>query len=139
MSAMDLIKSMMVAASGLKAQSGRMRIIAENVANADSTGRTPDDDPYRRQMPTFESELDRAKGVRTVRMNEITPDMSDFDTRYEPGHPAADADGYVKTPNVNTLIELMDMREAQRSFEANMNVMESSRAMLMRTIDLLRR
>lgn len=135
----DIANIMSIAASGMKAQSSRMRIIAENVANADSTGRTPDDDPYRRQMPTFESELDRAKGVRTVRMSEITPDMSDFDTRYEPGHPAADADGYVKTPNVNTLIELMDMREAQRSFEANMNVMESSRAMLMRTIDLLRR
>jgi len=135
----DIANIMSIAASGMKAQSSRMRIIAENVANADSTGRTPDDDPYRRQMPTFESELDRAKGVRTVRMSEITPDMSDFDLRYEPGHPAADADGYVKTPNVNTLIELMDMREAQRSFEANMNVMESSRAMLMRTIDLLRR
>ena len=135
----DIAKIMSIAASGMKAQSSRMRIIAENVANADSTGRTPDDDPYRRQMPTFESELDRARGVRTVRMSEITPDMSDFDMRYEPGHPAADADGYVKTPNVNTLIELMDMREAQRSFEANMNVMESSRAMLMRTIDLLRR
>ncbi|MBA4802351.1 MAG: flagellar basal body rod protein FlgC [Euryhalocaulis sp.] len=135
----DIANIMSIAASGMKAQSSRMRIIAENVANADSTGRTPDDDPYRRQMPTFESELDRAKGVRTVRMSEITPDMSDFDMRYEPGHPAADADGYVKTPNVNTLIELMDMREAQRSFEANMNVMESSRAMLMRTIDLLRR
>ena len=135
----DIANIMSIAASGMKAQSSRMRIIAKNVANADSTGRTPDDDPYRRQMPTFESELDRAKGVRTVRMSEITPDMSDFDMRYEPGHPAADADGYVKTPNVNTLIELMDMREAQRSFEANMNVMESSRAMLMRTIDLLRR
>ncbi|WP_022697329.1 flagellar basal body rod protein FlgC [Euryhalocaulis caribicus] len=135
----DIANIMSIAASGMKAQSSRMRIIAENVANADSTGRTPDDDPYRRQMPTFESELDRARGVRTVRMSEITPDMSDFDMRYEPGHPAADADGYVKTPNVNTLIELMDMREAQRSFEANMNVMESSRAMLMRTIDLLRR
>lgn len=135
----DITNIMSIAASGMKAQSSRMRIIAENVANADSTARTPDEDPYRRQMPTFESELDRAKGVRTVRMAEVTPDMSDFNTRYEPGHPAADADGYVKTPNVNTLIELMDMREAQRGFEANMNVMESSRAMMMRTIDLLRR
>ena len=128
-----------IAASGMRAQSGRMRIIAENVANANSTGRSADEDPYRRQVPEFERELDRATGVSKVKMADVVYDQSDFNVRYDPGHPAADDEGYVKTPNVNTLIELMDMREAQRSFEANLNVLENSRAMLMRTIDLLRR
>jgi len=135
----DIGGVMKIAASGMRAQSARMRIIAENVANADSTARTPDEDPYRRQVPQFEAELDRAHGVKTVRMSDVAFDGSDFNVEYDPGHPAADENGYVRTPNVNTLIELMDMREAQRSFEANLNVMESSRAMLMRTIDLLRR
>ncbi len=135
----DLSSILQVAAAGLRAQSSRMRVIAENLANADSTAREPGAEPYRRRVPTFDSQLDRATGNHLVRMNNIRSDMSDFGVRFEPGHPAADTDGYIRTPNVNSLVELMDLREAQRSFEANMNVVEASRAMLMRTIDLLRR
>lgn len=135
----DLSNILQVAAAGLKAQSARMRVIAENLANADSTAREPGQDPYRRRVPTFDSELDRATGAMLVEMDGIRQDTSDFGVRFEPGHPAADADGYIRTPNVNSLVELMDLRDAQRSFEANLNVVEASRSMLMRTIDLLRR
>ena len=135
----DISNILQVAAAGLKAQSARMRVIAENLANADSTAKEAGQDPYRRRMPTFDTELDRVTGNRLVTMDDILPDMSDFGVRFEPGHPAADEDGYVRTPNVNSLVELMDLREAQRSFEANLNVVEASRSMLMRTIDMLRR
>ena len=135
----DLSNILQVAAAGLRAQSARMRVIAENLANADSTAKETGQDPYRRRVPTFDSQLDRATGNTLVQMDGVRPDMSDFGVRLEPGHPAADADGYVRTPNVNSLVELMDLREAQRGFEANLNVVEASRSMLMRTIDLLRR
>ena len=128
-----------IAASGLRAQSARMRIIAENLANASSTAREPGGDPYRRQIPVFEAELDRQTGLELVRMDRVSADQSEFELVHEPGHPAANAEGYVKYPNVNTLIELMDMREAQRSYEANLNMVESSRAMMQRALDLLRR
>lgn len=128
-----------LAAAGLRAQSSRMRIIAENLANAESTGRTPDEDPYRRQVPVFEAELDRVTGLEVVRMTDVKADQSDFRLEYQPGHPAADAEGYVKYPNVSTLVELMDMREANRTYEANLNMVESSRQMMQRTLDLLRR
>ena len=130
---------MQIAAAGLRAQASRMRIIAENVANASSTGRTPDEDPYQRQVPVFETELDRATGLEMVRMVDARPDRSDFKVVYEPGHPAANEEGYVRYPNVNMLLELMDMREAQRSYEANMNMVEGSRRMMERALDLLRR
>ncbi|SHM15072.1 flagellar basal body rod protein FlgC [Roseibium suaedae] len=135
---MDLLKSLLVSASGLKAQNGRMRIIAENVANANSTGRTPQEDPYRRKIPTFRAHFDKELGAEKVELGKVARDESAFETRYEPGHPAADANGYVKLPNVNTLIETVDMREAQRSYEANLNVIESTRTMLQRTIDILK-
>ncbi|GJL97119.1 MAG: flagellar basal-body rod protein FlgC [Hyphobacterium sp.] len=135
----DASDALSVAAAGLRAQSARMRIIAENIANANSTAETPEGDPYRRQVPVFESELDRATGMETVRMSRATPDMSDFRMVHEPGHPAANDDGYVRYPNVQTLVELMDMREAQRSYEANLNMVESSRRMMERALDLLRR
>lgn len=135
---MDFKASLMVAASGLKAQSGRMRVIAENMANANSTGQTPDQDPYRRRIPTFEAEFDRALQANVVKVGRIEPDKSDFSLRYQPGHPAADENGFVKMPNVNTLVESVDMREAQRSYEANLNVVQSTRTMLMRTLDILR-
>ncbi len=131
--------TLQIAAAGLRAQSSRMRIIAENLANATSTGRTPDEDPYRRQIPVFQAELDRATGAQLVRMTEAKPDESEFKLTYEPGHPAADAEGYVRYPNVSSLVEMMDMREAQRSYEANMNMIEGSRRMMERTLDLLRR
>ncbi|WP_019959620.1 flagellar basal body rod protein FlgC [Woodsholea maritima] len=128
-----------LAAAGLRAQSSRMRIIAENLANAQSTGRTADEDPYRRQVPVFEAELDRVTGLEVVRMTDVKADQSDFRLEYQPGHPAADGEGYVKYPNVSTLVELMDMREANRTYEANLNMVESSRQMMQRTLDLLRR
>ncbi|WP_439652018.1 flagellar basal body rod protein FlgC [Pelagibacterium xiamenense] len=132
---MDSIK---VAASGLSAQTARMRVIAENMANADSAGTTPDEDPYRRKIPTFHAMLNDDLNAYEVRVGRLSYDMSDFTSRYEPGHPAADENGYVKYPNVNTLIETMDMREAQRTYEANLNVVSVSRQMLGRTLDILR-
>ena len=128
-----------IAASGLRAQSARMRILAENLANAGSTARTPGGDPYQRQIPIFDSILDRETGINHVRLTDTAPDRSDFGMRFEPGHPAADENGYVKTSNVNGLIEMVDMREAQRAFEANLSVLETSRTLLMRTLDLLRK
>jgi flagellar basal-body rod protein FlgC len=139
MSAMDLIKSMMVAASGLKAQSGRMRIIAENIANADSTSRVPGGDPYRRKVVTFEDKLNREIGAHTVSLGRPVMDNSEFKLKYMPGHPGADENGYVKMPNVNGMVEAMDMREAQRSYEANLNLIQASRRMISQTIDILRK
>ncbi len=139
MTAMDLLKSMMVAASGLKAQSGRMRIIAENIANADSTATKPGGDPYRRKIPTFQDRLDRSLGTETVQLGRPVLDKADFQMKYMPGHPAADANGYVKMPNVNGLVEAMDMKEAQRSYEANLNLIQASRRMISQTIDILKR
>jgi len=135
---MDFLKSMQIAASGLRAQTGRMQVIAENVANADSTAQRPGGDPYRRKIPTFRSEVDRALEANTVTMGKVRQDPTDFRTKYEPGHPAADQNGYVKYPNVNSVIEMNDMREAQRSYEANTNVITATRRMIQRTIDLLR-
>lgn len=135
---MDLVNSMMVAASGLRAQSGRMRVIAENLANSSSTGTKPGEDPYRRRMVTFESEFNRQLGVHLVKAGDISLDRSDFGKKFSPGHPAADKAGYIKTPNVSTLVEMMDMRQAQRSYEANLNVIRTSRTMAARTLDILR-
>lgn len=135
---MDLMKSMMIAASGLKAQGGRMRIIAENLANANSTATAPGGDPFRRKVVTFENVFNRELGAQLVKTGRFALDKSDFGRKYEPGHPAADKAGYIKTPNVNTLVEMMDMRQAQRSYEANLNVIRSSRSMAARTLDILR-
>jgi flagellar basal-body rod protein FlgC len=135
---MEFLKTMAIAASGLRAQVGRMRIISENIANADSTPNTPGADPYRRKVPTFRSEMDRALGTSLVELGRTQTDSSDFRLKYEPGHPAADKNGNVKYPNVNPLIEMTDMREAQRSYEANINVIGATRRMLQRTIDILK-
>jgi flagellar basal-body rod protein FlgC len=135
---MDFSTSIGIAATGLHAQSARMRVIAENIANADSTATTPGGDPYRRRVPTFETVMNNELGGRVVTMGKLALDQSDFNSRYEPGHPAADAQGYVQYPNVNTLIETMDMRQAQRSYEANLNVVTISRQMLGQTLDILR-
>ena len=129
--------AMAVAASALRAQQSRMRVIAENSANADSTARTPGGDPYRRQQPIFET--NRVDGASGVRMAEVRPDQSDFKLEYDPQHPAANAQGYVKRPNVDTLLESMDMREAQRAYEANLNVIETARSMDSRILDLLKK
>jgi len=135
---MDFLKSIAIAASGLRAQAGRMRVISENVANADSTAPRAGANPYRRKIPTFRAEMDRALDAKVVALGSVRTDPSDFRTRYEPGHPAADANGYVRYPNVNSVVEMTDMRDAQRSYEANLNVFGATRRMLQRTIDILR-
>ena len=135
---MDFNSSRRIAATGLHAQTARMRVIAENIANADSAGTKPGEEPYRRRIPTFQTSFDADVGGRVVEVGRLAYDMSDFTSRFEPGHPAADANGYVQYPNVNTLIETVDMREAQRSYEANLNVVTVTRQMLGRTLDILR-
>jgi flagellar basal-body rod protein FlgC len=135
---MDFMKTISIAASGLKAQSGRMRVIAENIANANSTAQAPGADPYRRRIATFSSSFDRELQAQVVQLGRVQPDRTDFVTRHEPGHPAADDRGHVKYPNVNSLVESVDMREAQRSYEANINVISATRRMIARTLDLLR-
>jgi len=135
---MDFLKTISVAASGLKAQSGRMRVIAENLANADSTAQTPGGDPYRRKVPTFNNTFNRELEAHVVQLGRIRTDQSEFRTRFDPGHPAADEKGEVKLPNVNSLVEQMDMREAQRSYEANLNLVSATRRMISRTIEILR-
>jgi flagellar basal-body rod protein FlgC len=134
----DFLKTMAIAASGLRAQAGRMRIISENIANADSTPSSPGGQPYRRKIPTFQSEVDRTLDVRLVELGKTRTDNSEFRLKYEPGHPAADKNGNVRYPNVNPLLETTDMREAQRSYEANINVISATRRMLQRTIDILK-
>ena len=136
---METMKSMLIAASGMRAQSERMRVIAENLANANSAASSVDEDPYRRQLPVFKNELDRVTGVSVVHVKSIVKDTSDFREKYMPGHPAADERGYVKMPNVNSLVEMMDMREAQRAYEANLSVIDNTRTMMARTVDLLKR
>jgi len=134
----DFNSSMRIAATGLHAQTARMRVIAENLANADSAGTAPGDEPYRRRVPTFEASFDRNVGGKVVEVGRLAYDMSEFKSRYEPGHPAADANGYVQYPNVDPLVEAMDMRQAQRTYEANLNVVTVTRQMLGRTLDILR-
>lgn len=135
---MDFFRSLSIAASGLRAQAGRMRVIAENIANADTTPTARGQDPYRRKVVTFEKTLDREMGVDLVQLGRIKRDRAEFRQQYEPGHPAANAQGYVQKPNVDSMIETIDMREAQRSYEANLNVVSVTRRMLARTLDILR-
>jgi len=135
---MDFIRSIAIAASGLRAQAGRIRIISENIANAESVAQTPGGDPYRRRVPTFTSQLDRSLDARVVALGPVRPDTSEFKIKHEPGNPAADAEGNVKYPNVNPLIEMTDMRDAQRSYEANVNLIGATRVMIQRTLDILK-
>lgn len=134
----DIIKTMRISGAGMRVQGQRLRVIAQNIANANSLPQEPGKDPYRRKVVTFKNVLDRALGLKTVRLDKVMPDKSAFGKRYAPSHPAADVDGYVLTPNVNPLVEMTDMREAQRSYEANLSVIKSSKAMLSQAIDLLR-
>lgn len=135
---MDLTDSLKISAAGMKAQGTRLRVIAENVANADSTAQTPEGTPYRRKVVTFGSELDRELGIELVEVSKVSTDRSALGRRYDPGHPAADENGYVQLPNVKPLIEMVDLRQAQRSYEANLRVVDVARTMVSRTIDLLR-
>lgn len=136
---MDLKDSVSVATSGLNAHSKRIRVTAENLANANTTARQPGGEPYKRKTITFRSELDRASGVQRVKVDKIKPDTkAEFGRRHDPSHPAADAKGYVRTPNVNALAEAMDLREAQTTYEANLQVVRAARGMMTSTVDLLR-
>lgn len=135
---MDLMESLMISAAGMRAQGQRLRVVAENLANADSVSEVAGGDPYRRKTISFKNQLDRELGMKTVQVSKVGEDPGDFRMKYDPGNPAADAKGYVKLPNVNSLIEMSDMREAQRSYEANLKAIEVARSMLQRTIDLIR-
>jgi len=135
---MDLMESLMISAAGMKVQGDRLRVVAENLANVDSVAEAPGGDPYRRKTITFKNALDKQLGLDTVQVSKVGVDQSDFRMKYDPGNPAADTKGYVKLPNVNALIEMTDMREAQRSYEANLRAIEVARGMLQRTIDLIR-
>lgn len=130
--------SLLIASSGMRSQSERMRVVAENIANANSVALNPDGDPYRRKIITFTNEMDRELGLTMVKTDKISRDKSPFQLRFEPGHPAANPDGYVQYPNVSSLVEMMDMREAQRSYQANLKVLETTRSLAGRTLDLLR-
>ena len=134
----DLNSALNISANGMDAQTARLRIIAQNIANQDSTGSSPGADPYRRKTVTFQSALDRAAGVDTVKVKQVGVDSSDLPQRYDPANPAANAQGYVKLPNVNSFVEVMDMKEAERSYSANLSVMQATRGMLNKTIDLLK-
>ncbi len=134
----DLTLSKTIAASGMKAQAMRLRVISENLANADSLAKTPGGQPYRRKTVTFRNELDRATGAELVKVGRVSRDRTQLERKYEPNHVAADADGYVLLPNVNPLIETMDMREAQRTYDANVNVISVSKDMMAKTLDLIR-
>jgi flagellar basal-body rod protein FlgC len=134
----DINAAISAAASGMRAQQTRMRIAAENIANANSTGANPNEDPFRRRIPLLESTT-LASGARGVRVEGAVNDMTDFREEYNPSHPAADDRGYVRLPNVDTLVEMMDMREATRAYEANLNMIEAARTMTSRALDLLRR
>ncbi len=134
---MDMSKALDISARGMAAQTTRLRVIAENLANQDTTGSDPHTEPYRRKTVTFADTMDRALGVPLVSVAKIGTDPSPFSRRYDPSHPAADAQGYVRMPNVNPFVEMMDMRDAQRSYNANLSVMQVERGMLSRTIGLL--
>jgi flagellar basal-body rod protein FlgC len=134
---MDFSKSMTVAASGMRAQTERMKTIAENIANANSTSPVPGGDPYRRKVATIKAVFDRELGATVVETGKPVIDKSDFRSQYDPGNPNADNRGYVKLPNVDSLVEIMDMRETQRSYEADLSVMDASKQMLAKTVDLL--
>ncbi len=135
---MDLSKALNISASGMEAQTARLRVIAENLANQDSTGTSPTTQPYRRKTVMFANQMDNELGIDLVKVSKIGHDSSALPLRYDPGHPAADATGYVRTPNVNSFVEVMDMREAERSYSANLSVMQTTRGMLTRTIEMLK-
>ena len=134
----DLNQALNVSAAGMDAQTTRLRVIAENIANQDTTGSSPGADPYRRKTITFENAMNRADGTEMVKVKNIDTDSSDLPLRYDPANPASNAQGYVKLPNVNSFIEMMDMREAERSYSANLSVMQATRSMPNKTIDLLK-
>ncbi len=134
----DLTKALGISSTGMQAQTVRLRVIAENLANQDTTGSAPGADPYRRKTVSFQTKMDAALGTDTVRVKQIGRDKADFTVRFDPANPAANPEGYVKLPNVNSFVEIMDMRDAERSYSANLSVMQATRGMLTRTIEMLK-
>lgn len=134
----DLSISADIAVSGMKAQSERLRIISENMANAESVGIRPGEEPYRRQVVTFKNYVDKQTGAEMVKVNSVVQDQSPFELKYAPNHPAANAEGYVTMPNVNPLVEMMDMKEAQRAYEANLTMVQTARDMNSKVLDILK-
>jgi len=135
---MNMFDTMKIAGAGMKVQSDRLKVVSQNIANAESTGTRVGEEPYRRKTIAFKTAIDREMDLETVKSRRIGTDPSEFPKKYDPGHPAADNEGYVLMPNVNPLVEMMDMREARRGYEANLNVIESSRSMIGQTLNLLR-
>ncbi|NBS42310.1 MAG: flagellar basal body rod protein FlgC [Acetobacteraceae bacterium] len=135
---MELDRALRISAAGMEAQSSRLRVVAENLANRDTSSEVAGGDPYRRKTITFTNRFDRALGANIIRVSRLGTAPGEFQTRFDPGHPAADSKGYVKVANVNSTTEVMDMREAQRSYSANLSVLEVTRSMLTRTIEALR-
>ena len=136
---MNLLNAMEVSAAGMRVQGDRLRAVSQNIANADTAANTPNSDPYRRKTVLFKNELDRATGVEMVKTAKVIVDQSDdFRMKFMPDHPGADKNGYIRLPNINTMIEMMDMREAQRSYEANLGMIKIAKSMLGQTVDLLR-
>lgn len=135
---MDLNKALDISARGMDVQTTRLRVIAENLANQDTTGTSPKALPYRRKTVAFANQMDAALGTDVVRVRRVDEDKSEFPLRFDPSHPAANSQGYVRTPNVNSFVEVMDMREAQRSYNANLAVMQTTRGMLTRAIEMLK-
>ena len=134
----DLASALAISASGMRAQGSRLKVVAQNIANASSTSDKTGGDPYRRKIVTFANVLDKELGTHLVEIKKLSEDKSPFRLQYDPDHPAANEEGFVQMPNVNSLVEMMDMREAQRSYEANLNMIEASKNMMSKTIGLLR-
>ena len=134
----NLAVSADIAASGMRVQAERLKVISQNMANADSVSDVPGGEPYRRQVVSFQNYVDQETGAQMVRVNKIQKDNSAFQQKYEPGNPGADANGYVLLPNVNPLIEMMDMKEAQRAYDANLNMMRTAREMSSAALDILK-
>jgi flagellar basal-body rod protein FlgC len=135
---MNMFDTMKIAGAGMKVQSDRLKVVSQNIANAESTGTRVGEEPYRRKTIAFKTAIDREMDLETVKSRRIGTDPSEFPKKYDPGHPAADNEGYVLIPNVHPLVERMAMREARRGYEANLNVIESSRSMIGQTLNLLR-
>ncbi|MBC7637884.1 MAG: flagellar basal body rod protein FlgC [Acetobacteraceae bacterium] len=135
---MELNTALAISARGMDAQTNRLRVIAENLANQDATGTLAGGKPYQRKTITFSNQFDQTLGTNAVKVKQVGRDSTEFPLRYDPGHPAADRSGYIKTPNVNSFVEVMDMREAERSYAANLAVMQVSRSMLTRTVEMLK-
>ena len=135
----DMFSTLTISSAGMKTQNERIRVISQNIANADTAPSKPGEKPYNRQIISFKNVLDKTSGEKVVTLDKVTKDdKAEFVKKYMPGHPAADADGYVQMPNVNAIVETMDMKEASTTYQANLGMFTQTRDMMNRTIDILR-